>query len=135
MADCEFCAIVTDEAPAHVLHETERTIAFLDRNPAVEGHALVIPKDHRAELLAGDDAAAVFETVQIVSDGLDDLLQPDGFSLFYTTETLVGSVRHAHVHVLPRWEDDAISLALERERLDDDAAAKLAAGVRNRTRE
>lgn len=123
--------MVAGEVTAHVLHETDRTMAFLDRNPAVEGHALVIPKDHRAELLDGDDAAAVFETVQTISDGLDDLLQPDGFSLFYTTETLVGSVRHAHVHVLPRWSDDDVSLALQRGRLDTDAAANLAAGVRD----
>lgn len=135
MADCAFCEIVAGEAEAHVLYEDERTLAFLDQNPAVEGHSLVIPTDHRAELLDGDDAGAVFETVQTVSDGLDDLLQPDGFSLFYTTETLVGSVRHAHVHVLPRWADDDVSLALHRGRLDDDAAANLAAGVRDRARE
>lgn len=130
MDDCEFCAVVAEETTAHVLYETERTLAFLDRNPAVEGHTLIIPKDHRAELLEGDDAGTVFEAVQIVSGCLDDLLRPDGFSLFYTTETLVGGVQHAHVHLLPRWHDDDVSLAIQRGRLDPDAAATLAAEVR-----
>lgn len=130
MAVCQFCQIVANEREAYVLYESDRTLAFLDRNPAVEGHTLVIPKDHRAALLEGDEAGAVFEGVQTVSDRLDDVLDSDGFSVFYTTETLVGSVEHAHVHLLPRWEDDDVSLALVRGSLDTDEAAELAAAVR-----
>jgi len=56
MAACPFCAIGDAEQSASVLHEDERTLAFLDETP-VEGHALVIPKDHRAELPGRDDDA------------------------------------------------------------------------------
>lgn len=131
MRDCEFCAIVAGERDAHTLYEDERTLAFLDENPAVGGHALVVPKEHHAALLESDDAAAVFRTVQTVSDRLDAVLDPGGFSVFYTTETLVGNVDHGHVHLLPRGEDDGVSLALDRQPLDEVRAAELASAVRS----
>lgn len=129
MARCEFCQIVGGDHEGHVLYEDDRTIAFLDANPAVEGHTLVLPKDHRAELLDAPDADAVFETVRLVSEQLEAHLEPDGFSVFYTTETLVGTVKHAHVHLLPRTVNDDVSLALERRPLDETFAATLAESV------
>ncbi len=133
MTDCEFCAIAAGERDAHVLHEDERTLAFLDENPAREGHTVVIPKPHLEELLGtGDEAArAVFRTVDAVSAALRETLEPDGFSAFYTSGPLVGSVDHAHVHLVPRDADDGVSLALDRNEIDDDAAASLAERVRN----
>ncbi|MFA9432701.1 HIT family protein [Egicoccus sp. AB-alg2] len=50
MTDCIFCAIVAGHAPARVVHETPRTVAFLDINPATRGHTLVIPRDHARDL-------------------------------------------------------------------------------------
>lgn len=47
---CIFCEIVTGPAPAHVLWEDETTMAFLDVKPAVDGHMLVIPKAHAADI-------------------------------------------------------------------------------------
>ena len=45
--DCLFCKIVAGELPATVVREDERTIAFMDINPATRGHALVVPRDAR----------------------------------------------------------------------------------------
>jgi histidine triad (HIT) family protein len=147
MPGCSFCDVVSGEAAAYVLHEDDRTLAFLDMNPAARGHTLVVPKDHRAELLAGveapvsldeeddqppADASDVFETVETVSRRLDDRLDPDGFSVFYTTETLVGTVTHAHVHLVPRDDGDDISLALDRRPLDETWAAEVARTVQER---
>lgn len=132
MAQCPFCAIAAGERPAHRLDETDRTLAFLDRNPAVEGHALVVPKRHRAFLFTEDAsvATAVFEGVRRLVWALDRTLEPDGVSLFYTSADLVGTVAHAHVHVLPRYDGDDIHLALARGSLDEAAAARLAERVR-----
>ena len=43
-ADCIFCAVVQGEAPARVVHEDETTLAFLDINPIVDGHTLIVPR-------------------------------------------------------------------------------------------
>ena len=50
--DCIFCKIVAGEIPATIVDEDERTIAFMDINPATRGHALVVPRAHSNDLLS-----------------------------------------------------------------------------------
>ena len=129
--DCEFCRIARGEGDAHTLYEDDRTVAFLDENPAVEGHALVIPKAHRESVLGAQAAStgAVFETVRAVSNALSAAVDPDGFSVFHSTGSLVGNVEHAHVHVVPRFDDDEVHVALPRRRLTDQDGDRLAAAI------
>lgn len=126
--ECEFCRIVAGEAPAHVVCEDERTIAFLDRNPAAEGHTIVAPREHVSDAIADgpETVSNVFGTVHDVTTAIEETLEPDGFSVFHTTGQLVGRVTHAHVHVIPRWADDDVTISLHRRRIDDQAAAELA---------
>ncbi len=42
--ECIFCKIAAGELPAQIVDEDERTIAFMDINPATRGHLLVIPR-------------------------------------------------------------------------------------------
>ncbi|WP_222916720.1 HIT domain-containing protein [Natrinema sp. SYSU A 869] len=130
--DCEFCRIVADERAAHVLYENDRTVAFLDENPAVTGHSLVIPRAHEDDVLTIDESTstAVFETVRTVSSALEGALDPSGFSVFHTTGPLVGTVDHAHVHLVPRFADDDVTLSLPRDRLEADEATRLQNRVR-----
>ena len=129
---CAFCRIASGEERAHVVYADERTIAFLDANPAVEGHVIVAPKAHRAELLTADEptAAAVFRTLRTVSATMERALTPDGFSAFYSTASLVGTVTHAHVHLLPRDGDDGVHISLPRSLLDPVEGAELAEHIR-----
>ena len=48
--DCLFCQIVAGEIPATIIAQDERTIAFMDINPATRGHALVIPRAHARDV-------------------------------------------------------------------------------------
>lgn len=132
MEDCNFCRIVDGQGVAHVLYEGEQTTAFLDANPAIEGHTLVAPNVHVEELLSGDASVsgAVFRTVGIVARAIDRTLSPEGFSTFYTSGALVGAVDHAHVHLLPRSSDDDIGFALSRQPLADLDGERLAARIR-----
>ncbi|MBR6314583.1 MAG: HIT family protein, partial [Clostridia bacterium] len=41
-----FCDIAAHKAAAYIVNETEKTISFLDIDPANEGHMLIIPKLH-----------------------------------------------------------------------------------------
>jgi histidine triad (HIT) family protein len=127
MGDCTFCAIAEGETHAHVLVETERTVAFLDSNPAVQGHTLVIPKAHHEDLFQAEDSlvAAVFQTATRVSEALEETVDHDGVSLFYSPGPLVGRITHAHVHLMPRYTDDNISVSLPRESLSESDARRL----------
>lgn len=130
--DCPFCRIASGDGRAHYLHRGERTAAFLDRNPAAPGHTLVVPTDHVTGLVDMDaaTAAALLETARTVAAAIDRVLDPDGFSVFHTTGTLVGSVEHAHVHLIPRRAGDVIHVGLERDDLDDGAAERLSVRIR-----
>ncbi|MCL1635472.1 HIT family protein [Luteimonas sp. SX5] len=59
--DCPFCAIVQGRAPASVVAETERAVAFMDFRQMLPGHVLVVPRAHVENIYALDveDAAAV----------------------------------------------------------------------------
>ena len=58
--DCLFCRIAAGEIPATRVDEDERTIAFMDINPATRGHVLVIPREHSTDLheIGREDLAA-----------------------------------------------------------------------------
>jgi len=128
VADCPFCRIAAAEEDAHVVYRDERTVAFLDTDPAAEGHALVVPTEHVVGLvdMDGETAGALFSTARTVAGAIDRVLEPDGFSVFHTTGTLVGHVEHAHLHLIPRWTDDFIHIGLERRAVDDETAGRLA---------
>ncbi len=132
MNDCAFCRIADGEGDARVLYEDERTVAFLDQNPAVEGHALVIPKSHCEDVLAGEasTATAVFDTIRTVAQALDAALDPEGFSVFHSSGPLVGNVEHAHVHVVPRRTDDGVHVSLPRRSLSEREGTRIAAAIR-----
>ncbi|SDQ38285.1 HIT family protein [Natronobacterium texcoconense] len=130
--DCDFCRIVAGDQPAHVLYEDEETIAILDENPAVTGHSLIIPRSHDEDVLTGAEptTTGVFRTARLVAAALEETLEPAGFSVFHTSGPLVGTVDHAHVHLLPRFEDDGVSLSLARETLAESEGEELANGIR-----
>lgn len=133
MVECTFCRIAEGDATAHRLYRDGTTIAFLDARPAVHGHALVAPVDHVESLVAADEpvATAVFRTARSVALAMDRTLASDGFSLFHTSGDLVGTVTHAHVHVLPRTVDDPIRVSLVRDTLSEEAGAALADRIRS----
>ena len=108
---CIFCAIVDGRAPAHVVRSDERTIAFLDINPATSGHTLVVPRTHARTLLDLDpaDATSMMAAAQSVALMLDRALQPEGLNLFQANEPAGWqTVFHVHLHVLPRWAGDGL---------------------------
>ena len=131
--DCPFCRIAAGEDRAHVLFRNDRAVAILDANPAATGHTLVVPREHVAGVVEMDGAttAAVFDAARTVAGMIDRAIEPDGFSLFHTTGTLVGRIEHAHVHLIPRRAGDAIHVGLERTQLDGATGERLAARIRD----
>ena len=132
---CIFCAIARREAPARVVHEDERTLAFMDLFPLTRGHALVIPKVHSDNVLdaSPDDVVAVARTAQTVAQAAMRAFAPDGLMVLQTNgAAAMQTVFHLHVHVLPRYVDDAFKVSFDRrmgtsEELDDTAATLRAA--------
>ncbi len=111
--DCIFCKIVAGELPARILDEDERTVAFMDINPATRGHALVIPRRHARDLLSveRDDLAAVTATAARLAARMTERLGAAGVNLINSCGAAAWqTVFHFHVHVIPRYEDDPLRL-------------------------
>lgn len=114
--DCVFCQIVAGGSPADVVHETERTLAFLDIAPWTRGHTLVIPKQHHDDWwdVPRDLAMAVAGAAHDVAALARDNLGADGCNLVQATRAVAWqTVFHLHVHVVPRRHDDGMQAPVQ----------------------
>ncbi len=110
---CVFCKIVRGEVPATKVYEDERTLCFMDINPATHGHCLVILKEHRETLyeLSESECLDVMATTKRIVDAVRETLDPDGLNLLQANGLQAfQTVFHFHMHVIPRYTDDGIKL-------------------------
>jgi histidine triad (HIT) family protein len=111
--DCLFCKIVAGEVPSTRVHEDERTIAFMDINPATRGHLLVVPRAHSTDLLeiADEDLEAVVRAGRMLAQRLSERLDADGVNLLNSCGSVAWqTVFHFHLHVIPRYGGDPLQL-------------------------
>ena len=111
--DCLFCKIAAGEIPATRVREDERTIAFMDINPATRGHLLVIPREHATDLLdvGAEDLAACAAAAQELAVRAKTRLGADGINLLNSCGRAAWqTVFHFHVHVIPRYAGDPLRL-------------------------
>jgi histidine triad (HIT) family protein len=111
--DCLFCKIVAGEIPATIVASDERTVTFMDINPATRGHALVVPRTHARDLLEIDpeDLAAVAQAGQRLARTAQSTLAADGITLINSCGAAAWqTVFHFHLHVIPRYADDPLRL-------------------------
>lgn len=103
---CPFCEIIAGRAPAQIVEEWPEAIAILPLNPVVEGHVLVIPREHVADFVAYPKVSAA--TMQCAAElvaglGSYNLITSKGRSA-------TQSVPHLHLHLIPRAENDGLAL-------------------------
>lgn len=111
--DCVFCKIVAGEIPATVVAQDERTLAFMDINPATRGHTLVIPRSHARDVHAiePEDLQAVAASAQRIAARAVDRLGADGVNLLNSNGPAAWqTVFHFHLHVIPRYAGDPLRL-------------------------
>src|SRR3954451_6554485 len=114
--DCIFCRIVSGELPSTRIDEDERTVAFMDINPATRGHVLVVPREHSADLteIADADLEAVARMGRKVAQHQLDRLDADGVNLLNSCGKVAWqTVFHFHLHVIPRYANDPLRLPWE----------------------
>lgn len=113
MKDCVFCRIINDHAQATVVYEDEDVLGFfpLPEGRLADGHVLVVPKRHSADLFDTDVSllSAVTVGIRRVADGIRAALGASGVNVLNASgPNSDQSVFHLHFHVVPRWEDDGL---------------------------
>jgi histidine triad (HIT) family protein len=97
MQDCIFCKIVKGHIPSYKVYEDKLFFGFLDINPVVPGHVLLIPKKHYRWVYETEPFDKYWLVVLEITKALQRALKPGWISYFTH-----GFVPHAHIHILPR---------------------------------
>jgi histidine triad (HIT) family protein len=112
--DCIFCKIIAGEIPAVKVLDEELVIAFMDINPSSKGHMLVVPKNHAENIfqISEGDLEAVTHAVKRCAKAVKEVLNAEGVTILQLNGKASDQiVPHLHVHVIPRWENDGLSVS------------------------
>lgn len=121
MSDCLFCKIIDGSIPSYTVYEDDKVKVFLDINPNNDGHLLVIPKEHKANLYEIDDDTLIY-MLNIIREKLkpilSDKLNIDGLTISQNND-YGQEVKHFHIHVIPRYKNDKFPLASDCSKVED----------------
>ena len=108
-AECIFCKIAAGEIPSKTIYEDEKFRVIMDISPATKGHALILPKEHYANLyeIPEEVAADAMKLAKKLAAKMTEVLHCDGFNLVQNNgETAGQTVFHFHMHLIPRYKND-----------------------------
>ncbi len=110
--DCPFCEIVArEEDDTREVFRTESVVAFFPPEPATLGHTLLIPRAHVRDIWGVDPdlAAELGRATVTLSGAVRRAMRPDGLNVIQSNgAAATQTVMHLHVHVVPRWVNDAV---------------------------
>lgn len=112
--ECIFCKIINGEIPAIKVLDEDKVFAFMDINPASRGHMLVVPKSHAENIfeISEPDLSAVMGAVKKCAEAIKEALSAEGVTILQLNGKASDQiVPHLHIHVIPRWENDGLSVS------------------------
>lgn len=130
--NCIFCKIAAGEIPSTTLYEDDDFRVILDIEPASKGHALILPKEHYANLYELDDelAAKALVLAKKIITKLTEILGCDGYNVLQNNGTAAGqTVFHFHMHLVPRYKDDTVKMGWEPGKLTDEVKSEILAKI------
>lgn len=131
--NCIFCKIIAGEIPSHTLYEDEQFKVILDVGPATKGHALILPKDHYANLyeLPEETAADAMKLAKKMMITMTEKLKCDGFNVIQNNGEVAGqTVFHFHMHLIPRYQGDQVGLTWTPGKLTDEDRDEILAKIK-----
>ena len=131
LENCVFCKIAEGKFPSYKVYEDENFLAFLDKFPRTPGHIQVIPKIHYRWVYDVPNFGEYFEVARKIVDGVKKALNPRLVHLV----TIGDEVPHAHIHVVPRFEDDGHGVLIDMSKtlnLSDEEMNGIAERVRSK---
>lgn len=133
MDSCIFCKIAGGEIPSATLYEDDDFRVILDLGPASKGHALILPKEHYANLYEIPDelAAKAMKLAKKMASAMTKALGCDGFNLVQNNGEVAGqTVFHFHMHLIPRYEGDGAGITWNPGTLTDEVRDGVVAKVK-----
>ena len=106
--DCIFCLLANGDIPTNTIYEDEEFRVIMDNAPATKGHALVLPKEHYADIYEIDPEVLgrAIQVGQKVIKHATKVLGCEGYNLMQNNGEVSGqTVFHFHLHMIPRYEN------------------------------
>ncbi|MBR5648869.1 HIT family protein [Pseudobutyrivibrio sp.] len=106
---CIFCKLANGDIPTNSIYEDNDFKVILDADPATKGHALILPKNHFANLIEADDEVLkkALPLAKKIAKNMMEKLGCAGVNIVQNNGEAAGqTVHHLHIHVIPRYEDD-----------------------------
>lgn len=106
--NCIFCKIASGEIPSNTIYEDDEFRVILDLAPASKGHALILPKEHYADIYEIDAelAGRAMKLAKKLAMHMTEVLNCDGFNLLQNNHEVAGqTVFHFHMHLIPRYRN------------------------------
>jgi len=112
-SDCIFCKIVAGDIPCTKVFEDDLVLSFMDICPLNKGHLLVVPREHFETIL--DIPPALYghmaSVVCRIAKAVQDALAPEGMNLMQLNGRAGNQVvPHVHMHLVPRWNGDGLTI-------------------------
>ena len=135
MSDCIFCKIANGEIPSNTVFENDNFRVILDISPANEGHCLILPKTHAANIfeLSEELTGEAFKLAKATAEAINNNMEIDGINLLQNNGEAAGqTVFHFHIHVIPRKKNDGVVIKSEVVKLDDARFKEIAEIIGNK---
>lgn len=113
---CVFCKIINGDIPSQKVYEDDDVLAILDISQATKGHTLIIPKKHYSNLLEIEDYEylKVMNVAKSIASAATKAFNASGVNLLNNCGESAGqTVMHFHVHVIPRYNENDITIKFD----------------------
>ena len=130
--NCIFCKIAAGDIPSATIYEDNDFRVILDIEPASKGHALILPKEHYANLyeLSDELAAKALIVAKKVITKMTGILGCDGYNVVQNNGEAAGqTVFHFHIHLIPRYKDDNVNIGWSQGNLTEEVKAEILSGM------
>ena len=124
--DCIFCLLANGDIPTNTIYEDEEFRVIMDNAPATKGHALVLPKEHYADIyeINPEVLGRAVQVGQKVIKHATKILGCEGYNLVQNNGEVAGqTVFHFHLHLIPRYADMDNSQMIKWTPVEGDAEA------------
>ena len=130
--NCIFCKIAEGEIRSKTIYEDEKFRVILDLGPATKGHALILPKQHYANIfeIPEKEVGEAFILAKKIAVIIKEKLNCDGFNIVQNNGECAGqTVFHFHMHLIPRYKEDGVGITWTPGSLTDEVKEEILSKV------
>ena len=120
---CIFCELANGRIPTNKIYEDDVCTAFLDISQATYGHCLVVPKQHFDDIFALDEEVGkhLYKVAIMLAKKMKERLNLQGINILNNNGEVAGqTVKHYHIHLIPRYKNDDLIIEFKTNKLNDD---------------